>query len=149
MEINVDIIKELISSLGTSTFDTLRLETDEFKLMIERGTHQKASGEFTPTVEVNSVSVATPPIKKQQEPKRCEGTVVKSPIVGTFYTSASPEKPALVKVGQRVKSGDTLYVIESMKLMNEVTSECDGTVAEIFMQNGQMVEYGQPIMRIE
>ncbi len=77
------------------------------------------------------------------------GTLVTSPIVGTFYKSPAPDKPAFVKVGQQVKKGEVLFIIESMKLMNEVVSECDGVVAEVLVENGQAVEYGQPILRIE
>jgi acetyl-CoA carboxylase biotin carboxyl carrier protein len=148
MEINIDTIKELISSLGASPFDSLRLETKEFKLTLERNAHAQDGEKSVPSVEVSSVAVAATP-QKQQEAEPIKGTVVKSPIVGTFYASATPDKPPFVKVGQQVKSGDTLYIVESMKLMNEITSECDGTVAEIYAQNGQTVEYGQPIMRIE
>ena len=148
MEINIDIIKELISSLGASSFDTLRLETDDFKLSIERSAGTQGGERTVPAVEVNSVAVASPS-PKQQEPEVPRGTVVKSPIVGTYYASSAPDKPAFVKVGQQVKSGDTLYIVESMKLMNEIASECDGTVAEIYTKNGQTVEYGQPVMRIE
>jgi acetyl-CoA carboxylase biotin carboxyl carrier protein len=149
MEINIDIIKELIGSLGASSFDVLRLETDEFKLTIERGNRVESNVRSAPTVEVNSVAAAAPQSNEKQEPECCKGTVVKSPIVGTYYASASPDKPVFVKVGQQVKCGDTLYIVESMKLMNEIASECDGTVAEIYSKNGQTVEYGQPIMRIE
>jgi acetyl-CoA carboxylase biotin carboxyl carrier protein len=77
------------------------------------------------------------------------GNVVKSPIVGTFYASPSPDKPPYVKVGDTVKKGDTIMIIESMKLMNEVTSEYDGVVKEILVKDGTPVEYDQPIMIIE
>jgi acetyl-CoA carboxylase biotin carboxyl carrier protein len=77
------------------------------------------------------------------------GNVVKSPIVGTFYASPSPDKPPYVKVGDTVKKGDTIMIIESMKLMNEVTSEFDGVVKEILVKDGTPVEYDQPIMIIE
>lgn len=77
------------------------------------------------------------------------GNVVKSPIVGTFYAAASPDKPPFVTVGQQVKKGDVLMIIESMKLMNEVQSDFDGTVAEILVKNGEAVEFDQPIMIIK
>ena len=75
--------------------------------------------------------------------------MVKSPIVGTFYRSSSPDKDPFVQVGDSVRKGDTLFIIESMKLMNEVASDFDGKVAEILVENGQPVEFGQPVMRIE
>ncbi|MCD7730988.1 MAG: acetyl-CoA carboxylase biotin carboxyl carrier protein [Oscillospiraceae bacterium] len=77
------------------------------------------------------------------------GNIVKSPIVGTFYSSPSPEKPPFVTEGARVKKGDVLMIIESMKLMNEVQSEFDGTVEKILVQNGEAVEFDQPIMIIK
>ena len=88
---------------------------------------------------------AAAPAEKKEE---ISGNVVKSPIVGTFYASASPDKPPYVTVGKQVSEGDVLFIIESMKLMNEVTSEFTGTVEKILVQNGQAVEYGQPIMVI-
>ena len=79
---------------------------------------------------------------------QAEGNVVKSPLVGTFYVSPSPEKPAYVKVGDHVKKGQVIGIIEAMKLMNEIESEFEGTVAEILVGNEQVVEYGQPLVRI-
>lgn len=76
------------------------------------------------------------------------GNVVKAPIVGTFYAASAPDKPPFVTVGQQVKKGDVLMIIESMKLMNEIQSDYDGTVAEILVQNGDAVEYDQPMMII-
>lgn len=78
-----------------------------------------------------------------------EGNVVKAPIVGTFYAASAPDKPPFVTVGKQVKKGDVLMIIESMKLMNEVQSDFDGTVAEILVKNGEPVEYDQPIMIIK
>ncbi len=78
-----------------------------------------------------------------------EGNVVKSPIVGTFYQAPSPDKPPFVKVGDKVKKGDVIMIIESMKLMNEVQSEFDGTVEKILVSDGQPVEFDQPIMIIK
>ncbi|MBQ8348108.1 MAG: acetyl-CoA carboxylase biotin carboxyl carrier protein [Ruminococcus sp.] len=78
-----------------------------------------------------------------------DGNVVKSPIVGTFYAAPSPEKPPFVKVGDTVKKGDVIMIIESMKLMNEVRSDFDGVVEKILVSDGQAVEYDQPIMIIK
>lgn len=145
MEINADIVKDLIAALGKSRVDTLRLETQDFKLTLERP---------APTAQACAPAqpaAAQPCAQATEGPAAAEpeGTVVTSPIVGTFYVSSSPDKPPFVKVGQQVKKGDTLFIVESMKLMNEIASECAGTVAEIYVKNGQGVEYGQPVMRIE
>ena len=77
------------------------------------------------------------------------GNIVKAPIVGTYYRSPSPDKPPFVKIGDRVKKGDVIMIIESMKLMNEVQSEFDGVVERILVTDGQAVEYDQPIMIIK
>jgi len=75
--------------------------------------------------------------------------VVSAPLVGTFYRSASPETPPFVEIGQRVRKGQTLCIIEAMKLMNELESEVDGVVAACLADNGRPVEYGQPLFHIE
>lgn len=149
MELTVNVVKELIDSLNQSGVDILRLETDGFKLTLERNPHTVqmaapvAAPEQTPcAVPANS---AAAPVSAPQE----KGNLVKAPIVGTFYTSAGPDKPPFAVVGQKVKKGDILFIIESMKLMNEIASEFDGTVAEILVENGKPVEFGQPILRIE
>lgn len=81
--------------------------------------------------------------------EKIEGSIVKSPIVGTFYASPSPDKPPFVKVGDTVKKGDVIMIIESMKLMNEVQSDFDGVVEKILVSDGQAVEYDQPVMIIK
>lgn len=77
-----------------------------------------------------------------------EGEVVTSPLVGTYYEAPAEDAEAFVKVGDRVKKGQTLAIIEAMKLMNEIESEYDGVIKEIMVKNGQPVEYGQPLFRI-
>lgn len=85
----------------------------------------------------------------QEAKPAVSGKIVKSPIVGTFYASPAPDKPPYVTVGKEVHKGDVLFIIESMKLMNEVTSEFDGKIAEIYLNDAETVEFDQPIMRIE
>lgn len=77
-----------------------------------------------------------------------DGNVVKSPLVGTFYASPSPEDDPFVKVGDPVSKGQVLGIVEAMKLMNEIESDFDGKIAEIYVENGQAVEYGMPLFRI-
>lgn len=82
------------------------------------------------------------------EKKQVTGNIVKSPLVGTFYAAPSEEAEAFVQVGDKVKKGQTLAIVEAMKLMNDIESEYDGVVSEVFVQNGCMVEYGQPLFAI-
>ena len=77
------------------------------------------------------------------------GFVVKSPMVGTFYRAASPGAKAFVEVGQQVKEGDTLCIVEAMKILNEIDAEKSGTITKVLGENGQAVEYGQPLFVIE
>ena len=86
--------------------------------------------------------------KEAEMPAKADGSIVESPLVGTFYTAPSEESPAFVSVGDTVKKGQTLAIVEAMKLMNEIDSDYDGTVTEILAENGQPVEYGQPLFRI-
>lgn len=97
----------------------------------------------------NTVETAAP---AQQEPEQIAeekgGNVVKSPLVGTFYAAPSEDAQPFVKVGDTVKKGQTLAIVEAMKLMNEIESEFDGVVTEILVENEENVEYGQPLFRI-
>ena len=98
----------------------------------------------------NTVETASP---AQQEPEQIAeekgGNVVKSPLVGTFYAAPSEDAQPFVKVGDTVKKGQTLAIVEAMKLMNEIESEFDGVVTEILVENEDNVEYGQPLFRIQ
>ena len=88
---------------------------------------------------------AAAPVEAAPEPT---GHVIKSPMVGTFYRSSSPGSPAFVEVGSTIKEGDTLCIIEAMKLLNEIDAEVSGVVSKILVENGQPVEFGQPLFVI-
>lgn len=96
-----------------------------------------------------ATSLPTTPVAENKTADTISGNIVKSPIVGTFYAAPSPDKPAFVKVGDKVKKGDVIMIIESMKLMNEIQSDFDGVVDKILVSDGQAVEYDQPIMIIK
>ena len=84
----------------------------------------------------------------EEKPELPDGQVVKSPMVGTFYRSASPDSSPFVEVGSAIKAGETLCIVEAMKLLNEIESDCAGTVKAILVENGQPVEYGDPLFII-
>jgi acetyl-CoA carboxylase biotin carboxyl carrier protein len=96
-----------------------------------------------------AASAAAPGPAAEAAPAEPTGHVVKSPMVGTFYRSGNPNSPAFVELGSVVKEGDTLCIIEAMKLMNEIECDQAGTVKAILVENGQPVEYGQPLFIIE
>ena len=94
------------------------------------------------------VAEAPAPLKEETEEAAKPGKVVESPLVGTFYAAPAEDAEPFVTVGSAVKKGQTLAIVEAMKLMNEIESDYSGTVAEILVENGQAVEYGQPLFRI-
>lgn len=152
MEMNLNTIKELVDYLNQSGVDKFHLETKDFKLSLEKSevkTVESAALSVQPEKTTVAASVSQSGAAQAPAPAAAPCDIVKAPIVGTFYASSAPEKPPFVKVGQQVKKGDTLFIIESMKLMNEIASEVSGTVAEIMLESGSPVEYGQPVMRIE
>ena len=139
---------EAFSSSGLTSFS---LKDGDFELSLSSEKTEQvyvcppAAPAGVPAPAAVPAAQPSAPAAKEEE---ISGNVVKSPIVGTFYASAAPDKPPYVTVGKTVQEGDVLFIIESMKLMNEVTSEFNGTVEKILVQNGQAVEYGQPIMVI-
>ena len=106
-----------------------------------------------PTVAVAAPAAAAAPQAQPAAASPVEesfsGTPVEAPLVGIFYSAPAPEEPPFIEVGQQVKKGDTLFIIEAMKTMNEITAPCDGTVSRILAQNGDMVEYKQVLVVIE
>lgn len=155
---SIDDIKELAKTVSEYKLGKIKIKTDDGELVIEgKRCHKPHPMPPMPpmgnpsTVVMNAPASAEAPAAQAEAPAAPavkSGNVVKAPIVGTFYAAASPEDAPFVKVGDTVKKGDVLMIIESMKLMNEVTSEFDGVVEEIFAANGDAVEYDQPLMRI-
>lgn len=143
MKLTVSEIKELMEKMSRTGLTALELSEGDFSLTL-RAEQQV----------VAALETAVRPVPRQEQPaapaaEEVSGNVVKSPLVGTYYAKPAPDKPDFVTVGQQVKKGDVLFIVESMKLMNEIQSDYTGTVREILAQNGQSVEYGQPILVIE
>ena len=141
---------ELIKTVSDSNLTQFQIEEDGFKLSMKTDKQSKVVVQKQESIPKEIQSVAMDEIKpaEQKEIKKAEGNVVKSPLVGTFYSASSPDSAPFVKVGDTVKKGQVLGIVEAMKLMNEIESECAGTVAEVLVENGEPVEYGQPIFRI-
>lgn len=132
---------------------TVRLEKKQGKTIIYQntssaeGTAPGSQSDQTP----NSVPVPAPDDKDSQSEENTsftEGKVITSPLVGIFYAAPAEDADAFVQVGDTVKKGQVLAIVEAMKLMNEIESDYDGTVAEIMVKNGEPVEYGQPLFKI-
>lgn len=142
LTLTVAEIKELMDKMARTGLTALEITDGSFSLAL-RSEHPVvvSSAEAPAAVLPSSPAPEVPSVP--------EGNVVKSPLVGTYYAKPAPDKPDFVAVGQTVKKGDTLFIVESMKLMNEIQSEFSGTVREILVKNGQAVEFGQPILTIE
>lgn len=141
---------ELIKTVSDSNLTQFQIEEDGFKLSMKTDKQSKVVVQKQESVPKEIQSVAMDEIKpaEQKEIKKAEGNVVKSPLVGTFYSASSPDAAPFVKVGDTVKKGQVLGIVEAMKLMNEIESEFDGVVKEIQIENEQVVEYGQPLFVI-
>lgn len=139
---DVKSIENLAKLMKENGLTSLELSQDGVSLKLER----KSGPEPVPAAGPAASPFVTAPVEPEPAPQK--GSLVLSPTVGVFYTSASPESKPYVEVGSRVKKGDTLCIIEAMKLMNEIPSEVDGTVVEVCVGNGQVVEYNQPLFRI-
>lgn len=141
---------ELIKTVSDSNLTQFQIEEDGFKLSMKTDKQSKVVIQKQESVpkEIQSVAIADAEPAEQKEIKKAEGNVVKSPLVGTFYSASSPDSAPFVKVGDTVKKGQVLGIVEAMKLMNEIESEFDGVVKEIQIENEQVVEYGQPLFVI-
>lgn len=117
----------------------------EKETVVVSGASSDVSAEHFAAVQVKTENPTQNNSNNVSEP---EGNLIKSPLVGTFYAAPSEDAEAFVSVGDAVKKGQTLAIVEAMKLMNEIESDFDGKVAEIYVENGQAVEYGQPLFRI-
>lgn len=148
-------ILELIHAVSDSNLTKFHLADGEWQLDMETNKQQQVK--TVVVKESDGVQIAAAPVNEiaftddsqQDTDEKVTGNVVKSPLVGTFYRASSPDSEPFVKVGDTVKKGQVLAIVEAMKLMNEIESEFDGTVKEILVENEQMVEYGQALFVIE
>lgn len=152
-------IKKLIDLIDETGIAEIEIKEGEATLRLSRYPSNIA---FPTAPQVTHVPVPSSPAPEganraetsatftsQQDTKKTSGHVVKSPMVGTFYTSPTPDAPSFVKVGQKVNIGDKLCLIEAMKMFNEIEADKAGTVTQIIATNGQAVEYDQPLFVIE
>jgi oxaloacetate decarboxylase alpha subunit len=154
---NLKELKELIEMLKNTDISELEIERSGVKVRLRKG------GDVTfhpamPRMEYPPAAIVAPAVSEpgkpaviEQAPATAPSDQIKvtSPIVGTFYRSSSPDKPSLVEVGDKVKKGQVLCIIEAMKLMNEIESEASGKIVQVLVENGQPVEYGQPLFVVE
>ena len=153
---NLKELKELIEMLKDTDISEVEIERSGVKVRLRKGGdvtyhHTLPRMEHPPAAIVAPAIPATPALtaEKPAEPVKTSQITVTSPIVGTFYRSSSPDKPAYVSAGDTVKNGQVLCIIEAMKLMNEIECEIAGKIVQVLVEGGQPVEYGQPLFEIE
>jgi len=145
-------LKKLIDLVEESGISELELTEGEEKVRISRALMHSAAPVThyvsAPQQPQAAPAPTAPAVAAPAAPAVEDGQIVKSPMVGTFYRASSPDAKAFVDVGSSVSSGDTLCIIEAMKLLNEIESDYSGVVKKIFVENGQPVEYGEPLFLI-
>lgn len=140
-------IKQLMEDMGNSKLTAIDIDfPDGTKISMKKEEKQVVVENLSTKQEAK---VETIERKQEEKEEKQEGIVVKSPMVGTFYAKPSPNHEAFVTVGQKVKKGDVLCIIEAMKLMNEIESEWDGEIKEILVKDEETVEYGKPLFIIK
>ena len=150
-------IKKLIEDMGNSKLTSLDIEFPEgTKIKMEKKEESIVIKEVPENINKNnletnlSLNTVQNSIKVNENNNNVieEGKIIKSPMIGTFYAKPSPDSNPYVEIGSIIKKGETVCIIEAMKLMNEIESEFEGRITEIFVNNGEMVEYGKPLFRI-
>lgn len=142
-------IKNLINDIGQSNVDEVNLEfPDGIKISVKKNNQvikEVVKENTTETPENIKQTITTKEIKEENE----DFKVIKSPMVGTFYSKSAPTANPFVKVGDKVKKGQVLCILEAMKLMNEIESEYDGEIVEVCVKDDEMVEFGQSLFKIK
>jgi acetyl-CoA carboxylase biotin carboxyl carrier protein len=149
-------LKTLIDLVAESDIEELEVTEGESKVRIVKSSGaaqnqvvmMQPQAAYAPAAMTAAAPVAAPVAAAAAAPAVPEGHIIKSPMVGTFYRSSSPGSPPFVEVGKEVKEGETLCIIEAMKLLNEIDTDKAGVVKQILVENGQPVEYGQPLFVI-
>lgn len=148
----MDLVKDLIKAFEEAEISKMKIEMNDLKLEMEKeGTNQPVlvQAPVSPAPVASAPAAPAPAQVEAGSPDLITGTEVKSPLVGTFYRAPSPDAQPFVQEGDSVKEGQTLCIIEAMKVMNEIKAPCNGKVARIVPESGDMVEFDQMIMIIE
>ena len=164
MKLDHDDLDRLIEKISTSDIQEFSLEGEDFKLEIKRNVFDQnqvvnnlvSNSSFDKqtianqkTINDNIPVVSEPEVPQVAPPGRSDLTEITSPMVGTFYRAAAPGDDPFVEVGNNVKIGQTICILEAMKLMNEIESEFNAEIVEILVENGRPVEFGQVLMRVK
>jgi acetyl-CoA carboxylase biotin carboxyl carrier protein len=154
--LDIKAIKQVVDLMKRSELSEFELEEEGFKLRLSRKSGETQIIQAAPIAAAPiaaapaAAAPAAAPAAESAAPVEEAGiSVINSPMVGTFYSSASPESPAFAKVGGKIGNDSIVCIIEAMKVMNEIHAEISGTVTEILVENGEAVEYGQPLFKVK
>ncbi len=143
-------IKNLMKEFEDSKIHKLEINDKEFSIKLEKEAITYSNSPSAPTTVVAAPAATSEVVERvQEEEPQNLNVLVKAPLVGTFYESPSPDANAFVRVGQKISKGDTLFIVEAMKVMNEITAPVNGTIVKINVSDATMVEYGQVVMEIQ
>ena len=151
----LDDIKELVRIFGKSKLDKIQIKMKDFEIEMEKGGTPAPAASQTVSVPAAQAAAAPAPLQTElavpaeESAEKISGDVISSPMVGTFYAAPSPDSPPFVKVGDTVKKGQTLCILEAMKIMNELEAEFDCKIVDILVQDGEAVEYDKPLFVVE
>lgn len=152
MKFDTDYIEKLAKIISDNSLTEISLEDGEQAITIRKDLPEVIQA-VAPAVQAPAATQAAAPApaaaQAEQKPAAKKGTPITSPMVGTFYKSPSPDAAPFVEVGQTIKQGDVVCIVEAMKLMNEIESEVSGKITEICVDDGQPVEFGQVLMYVE
>lgn len=143
----LDDLKELIKFLKNTDITEVLIESEGTKVRLKRE-HLLGQAEFKPVAQPEQ-EAAKPQASQAEEDESHRLITITAPLVGTFYRASTPEVAPFVEVGDRVKKGQVICIIEAMKLMNEIEAEADGIVARVLVENSHPVEYGEPLFLLE
>jgi acetyl-CoA carboxylase biotin carboxyl carrier protein len=146
--LDLKAIKQVVEMMKRSEISEFEIEEKDFKLRLSRKNGDTQIIQAAAPVAAAPIAPAAP--ATAAAPAVEQGvSVVKSPMVGTFYTAASPDSPVFAKVGGKVGADSIVCIIEAMKVMNEIQAELSGTITEVLVENGEAVEYGQPLFKVK
>jgi acetyl-CoA carboxylase biotin carboxyl carrier protein len=151
--LDIKLIKQVVDLMKRSDISEFEFEEDGFKLRLStKGADAPQIIQAAPSVQTpatSPVAAASAGVAAAAPVEEKGISIIKSPMVGTFYSAASPESPAFVKVGTKVNNDSVVCIIEAMKVMNEIQAEMSGTITELLVENGEAIEYGQPLFKIK
>jgi acetyl-CoA carboxylase biotin carboxyl carrier protein len=149
--LDLKAIKQVVEMMKRSEISEFEIEEKDFKLRLSRKNGDTQIIQAAAPVAAAPIAPAAPAAPATAAAPAVEQgvSVVKSPMVGTFYTAASPDSPVFAKVGGKVGADSIVCIIEAMKVMNEIQAELSGTITEVLVENGEAVEYGQPLFKVK